>query len=100
VFVVVDNRGGGIFNYLPPSELSEFEQLFATPQTVDIATVARAHGVEAERISVDGDLQGVVKDALARGGVHVAVVDVDRRRSVEHHRAMFAAVAHAVRNSA
>jgi 2-succinyl-5-enolpyruvyl-6-hydroxy-3-cyclohexene-1-carboxylate synthase len=95
VFVVVDNRGGGIFSYLPPAELPEFEALFATPQSVDIVAVARAHGVAAERVPPAGDLQGVVKDALAQGGVHVVVVDVDRARSVEHHRAMFAAVQYA-----
>jgi 2-succinyl-5-enolpyruvyl-6-hydroxy-3-cyclohexene-1-carboxylate synthase len=96
VFVVVDNRGGGIFSYLPPAELPEFEELFATPQSVDVAAVARAHGVDAERVGSAGDVQSIVKDALAKGGVRVVVVDVDRQRSVEHHRAMFAAVAQAL----
>src|SRR5262249_54366247 len=61
-FVVVDNDGGGIFSFLPPSELAEFEQLFATPQGVDVVEVARAHGVPAERIddldALKGDLVG------------------------------------------
>jgi 2-succinyl-5-enolpyruvyl-6-hydroxy-3-cyclohexene-1-carboxylate synthase len=96
VFVVVDNRGGGIFSYLPPVELPEFEALFATRQDVDIAAVARAHGVAAERVALSGDLQGVVKESLAQRGVRVLVVDVDRERSVAHHRAMFAAVANAL----
>src|SRR5262249_8329217 len=55
-FVVVDNRGGGIFSYLPARDLPEFETLFATPQAVDLAAAARAHGADAEVITSAADL--------------------------------------------
>ena len=45
---VIDNDGGGIFSFLPQrDQLSDerFEQLFGTPQTVDLAALAGAHGV-------------------------------------------------------
>jgi len=45
---VIDNDGGGIFSFLPQrDQLSDerFEQLFGTPQTVDLAALADAHGV-------------------------------------------------------
>jgi 2-succinyl-5-enolpyruvyl-6-hydroxy-3-cyclohexene-1-carboxylate synthase len=91
-FVVIDNDGGGIFSFLPPAELDEFETLFATPQGVDLVTVARAHGVDAERLDDLGALKG---DVLG-DGVTVLVVPVDREASVARHRALWEAVAAAV----
>jgi 2-succinyl-5-enolpyruvyl-6-hydroxy-3-cyclohexene-1-carboxylate synthase len=87
-FVVVDNDGGGIFSYLPQHELPEFEQLFATPQGVDLVAVARAHGLRAERIEGGADWGDIVG-----GGVQVAVVPVDRGKSGELHRQLWAAAA-------
>jgi 2-succinyl-5-enolpyruvyl-6-hydroxy-3-cyclohexene-1-carboxylate synthase len=91
-FVVVDNNGGGIFSFLPPAELDEFERLFATPQGVDIVDVARAHGVAAERVD---DLDAL-KGNLVGDGVRVIVVPVDRTRSVALHRELWDAVSAAV----
>jgi 2-succinyl-5-enolpyruvyl-6-hydroxy-3-cyclohexene-1-carboxylate synthase len=88
-FVVIDNRGGGIFSFLPPSELDEFEWLFATPQDVDLVEVARAHGVQSERVD---DLDRLKGD-LVGDGVRVIVVPVDRDGSVARHRELWDAVA-------
>jgi 2-succinyl-5-enolpyruvyl-6-hydroxy-3-cyclohexene-1-carboxylate synthase len=95
-FVVVDNRGGGIFSYLPQHELPEFEALFATPQDVDLTAVAVAHGVPAEPVARASDLPAAVKDAIAAGGPRVLVVPVDQARSRDRHRAMWDAVAAAL----
>jgi 2-succinyl-5-enolpyruvyl-6-hydroxy-3-cyclohexene-1-carboxylate synthase len=92
-FVVVDNDGGGIFEYLPQRELPEFEALFATPQAANVVDVARAHGVAAERV----DLAAVPK-LVAEGsdGPRVVVVDVDRRTAREQHGRLWTAVAAAL----
>jgi 2-succinyl-5-enolpyruvyl-6-hydroxy-3-cyclohexene-1-carboxylate synthase len=90
--VVLDNDGGGIFSYLPPAELPEFEQLFGTPHGLDLVAVARAHGVAAERI----DDVGEIATALARDDLRVIVVPIDRAKSLERHRALWDAVAHAI----
>jgi 2-succinyl-5-enolpyruvyl-6-hydroxy-3-cyclohexene-1-carboxylate synthase len=91
---VVDNDGGGIFSYLPPAELPEFEALFATPHGLDLVEVTRAHGAHAERIDDPGKLVEAVQ--APAGGVRVFVVPVDRRSSVERHRALWDAVAAAL----
>jgi 2-succinyl-5-enolpyruvyl-6-hydroxy-3-cyclohexene-1-carboxylate synthase len=89
-FVVIDNDGGGIFSYLPPAELPEFEALFATPHGLDLVEVARAHGAQAERIDDAGKLVEAVLAPADRP--RVFVVPVDRRASVDHHRALWDAV--------
>ncbi|MDQ1509956.1 MAG: 2-succinyl-5-enolpyruvyl-6-hydroxy-3-cyclohexene-carboxylate synthase, partial [Actinomycetota bacterium] len=87
-----DNDGGGIFSFLPPAELPEFEPLFATPHGLDLVEVARAHGVDAERV----DDVGKLGDAIASDALRVLVVPIDRTKSVERHRALWDAVANAV----
>jgi 2-succinyl-5-enolpyruvyl-6-hydroxy-3-cyclohexene-1-carboxylate synthase len=91
-FVVLDNDGGGIFSFLPPADLPEFEPLFATPHGLDLVEVARAHGVEAERV----DDVGKLGDAIASDALRVLVVPIDRTKSVERHRALWDAVANAI----
>ncbi len=94
-FVVVDNDGGGIFSYLPPAELPEFEELFATPHGLDLVDVARAHGIAAERVDDLGKL-GTLLAAGTRES-RVLVVPVDRATSLARHRALWAAAASAIR---
>ena len=90
-FLVLDNDGGGIFSYLPPAELPEFERLFGTPHGLDLVEVARAHGVAAERIDDAGKLAGAIDASTDQ--VRVIVVPIDRSKSVQHHRAIWDAVA-------
>src|SRR5439155_15221778 len=93
-FVVVDNDGGGIFSYLPPAELPEFERLFVTPHGLDLVEVAHAHGVAAERVD---DVHKLVEAVLTTAyGPRVLVIPVDRAAGVARHRALWDAVAEAV----
>jgi 2-succinyl-5-enolpyruvyl-6-hydroxy-3-cyclohexene-1-carboxylate synthase len=102
VFVVVDNGGGGIFSFLPQAALpaERFERLFGTPPEVDVATVAQAYGVPAERVDRAGDLAAALDWALTAGGTRVLVVPTgDRTANVDRHRQAWAAVAEAVSKS-
>ena len=92
-FVVVDNDGGGIFSYLPQHDLAEFEALFATPQSVDIVAVARAHGLAADRVELTAVPKLVAEDADT---ARVLVVDVDRGASRRQHSRVWEAVATAL----
>jgi 2-succinyl-5-enolpyruvyl-6-hydroxy-3-cyclohexene-1-carboxylate synthase len=87
--VVLDNDGGGIFSFLPPAELPEFEALFGTPHGLDLVEVARAHGVTAERVDDTSKLAG----ALVGDAPRVLVVPIDRSQGVDRHRALWDAVA-------
>jgi 2-succinyl-5-enolpyruvyl-6-hydroxy-3-cyclohexene-1-carboxylate synthase len=103
VFVVVDNGGGGIFSFLPPAALpsERFELLFGTPPDVDVAAVAAAYGVPAERVEQASDVGPALDSALVGGGgLRVLVVPTgDRTANVERHRRAWIAVADALEES-
>lgn len=93
--VVVDNDGGGIFSFLPQASVLEprrFEQLFGTPLGADVLGLAAAHGIATVEISSPRDLAA----QLATRGPWVARVRSDRRRNVEVHANLHAAVAAAI----
>lgn len=95
--VVVDNRGGAIFSFLPQAELPEhFETLFGTPQSVDVGALAALHGATVIEAVAPGSVGPLVRAATDAGGLQVVVVRTDRRANVAGHRAAFAAVSAAL----
>ena len=102
VFVVVDNRGGGIFSFLPQAGLpsERFELLFGTPPDADVVAVAQAYGVPVEGVDRAGDVAPAVERAVAARGVRVVVVPTgDRTANVDRHRQAWAEVVVAVTKS-
>ena len=94
--VVIDNRGGGIFSFLPQrSAISSerFEQLFGTPHNSDIEAIAAAHGVAVASVSSSRDLRTV----LSEKGPRVIVVSTNREDNVSLHDRLHAEVQRAVR---
>ncbi|MGI8810680.1 MAG: 2-succinyl-5-enolpyruvyl-6-hydroxy-3-cyclohexene-1-carboxylic-acid synthase [Acidimicrobiales bacterium] len=94
-FVLLDNDGGGIFNFLPQAGAGlgdQFEILFGTPQGVDLAQLAAVHGIGSERVTKADDLLPAVDRAIATGGVRLVVVATDRADNVARHRAVWEAV--------
>jgi 2-succinyl-5-enolpyruvyl-6-hydroxy-3-cyclohexene-1-carboxylate synthase len=94
--VVVDNRGGGIFSFLPQAtELGpeRFEQLFGTPHDVDLATHVAAHGIATLRVHEPDGLRPALDAAAQTSGVHVVVVPTDRQANVGVHDEIHRAVA-------
>jgi 2-succinyl-5-enolpyruvyl-6-hydroxy-3-cyclohexene-1-carboxylate synthase len=99
VCVVVDNDGGGIFSFLPQARAlptERFETLFGTPHGLDLVAVAAAFGVDARALGRDDQVGGAVREAIAKGGVHVLVARTDRAANIDVHGRIDAAVAAAV----
>jgi 2-succinyl-5-enolpyruvyl-6-hydroxy-3-cyclohexene-1-carboxylate synthase len=99
VVVVVDNDGGGIFEFLPQASAVDrprFERLYGTPHGVDLAALAAAHGIATVTVDRRVDLGPAVVRAAARGGVQLIVVPTDRRANVVVHDELHAAVAAAL----
>ncbi len=99
VVVVVDNRGGGIFSFLPQATSVAgplAERLFGTPHDVDLVTLASAYGLPASEVTAADDLAPALAAGLAAGGVRVIVVRTDRRANVAVHDEIHAAVSAAL----
>lgn len=66
--VIVQNRGGRIFEQLPLAQSStaraDFERLFLTPQQVDFAAAAQAFGIRFARAASPDDLSSALTAAL------------------------------------
>jgi 2-succinyl-5-enolpyruvyl-6-hydroxy-3-cyclohexene-1-carboxylate synthase len=86
--VVVDNDGGGIFEFLPVAAARDaFEEHVATPPGLDVPALAAALGLPYTAASAPQDL-------LAPGLVHVRT---ERRANVDLHRAIWEHVAVTIR---
>ncbi|MFA7318215.1 MAG: thiamine pyrophosphate-binding protein, partial [Sulfuricella sp.] len=92
VFVVCNNGGGGIFEYLPQSRLEHFERAWLTPLGLDFAHAARMYGLGYQKVNRAADFPTALAGALA-GGAHLIEVMVEREVSVARHQAYWAAVA-------
>jgi 2-succinyl-5-enolpyruvyl-6-hydroxy-3-cyclohexene-1-carboxylate synthase len=91
--VVVDNGGGGIFEFLPISKNAEvFETGFLTPQAMAIDALCAAAGLRYERITNTEELGLTLSGELEREGAAILHVVVDRRENIERHEAAWAAV--------
>ena len=87
VLIVINNGGGGIFEYLPQANLPEFERAWLTPSTIDFAHAAQAWGIAHQRVDTLAAFSAVLNAALLAGGPHFIEVTVDRAQSVAQHRA-------------
>jgi 2-succinyl-5-enolpyruvyl-6-hydroxy-3-cyclohexene-1-carboxylate synthase len=82
--IVIDNSGGGIFQFLPQAAAmpeGEFEALLGTPAGLDPADAARLFGLTVAVPATPAELD----DALG-GDARMVVVRTDRRRNLELHR--------------
>ena len=87
--VLINNRGGGIFNHLPIADFEPpFEEFFATPQEVDFALLASAHG--AEHVLVRDWLHFIeLITVLPLNGIRVLEVRTDRKADAKARKELF-----------
>jgi 2-succinyl-5-enolpyruvyl-6-hydroxy-3-cyclohexene-1-carboxylate synthase len=89
VLVVVNNRGGGIFSFLPQAtslEPTRFERLFGTPRPHNLAAIAEAFGHASVSVTSRTELNAVVSTGLDREGLTVVIAQVpSREQNVRRH---------------
>jgi 2-succinyl-5-enolpyruvyl-6-hydroxy-3-cyclohexene-1-carboxylate synthase len=82
VLVVMDNRGGGIFSFLPQAgalERGTFELLFGTPRPHNLEAIALAFGHDAVTVATLDELRSAIDKGLSREGLSVIIASVPSR---------------------
>ena len=111
--VLLDNAGGGIFDFLPisaaplaraaapgedPGEQDIFTRHIATPTGLDFADAARLYGLGHERVDDVVAFRGALERALSAQPPRASIVEVrgKRDRNVALHRRLWTSVAAAL----
>ncbi|OHE82951.1 MAG: 2-succinyl-5-enolpyruvyl-6-hydroxy-3-cyclohexene-1-carboxylic-acid synthase [Verrucomicrobia bacterium RIFCSPLOWO2_12_FULL_64_8] len=93
--VLINNRGGGIFEHLPVARFDPpFEDYFATPQEVDFARLCAAYGLKHTLVRDWAQFTGLVS-RLPVHGIRVLEVRTDRKRDAAFRKKLFADAARA-----
>ena len=91
--VVINNEGGGIFDLLPQRDLDDFERLWLTPTGIKPEQVARLYELRYEKAESIGELEAVIAGSLARQGVDLIELPVDRAESTRRLKRLWAEAA-------
>jgi 2-succinyl-5-enolpyruvyl-6-hydroxy-3-cyclohexene-1-carboxylate synthase len=101
--VLLDNGGGGIFDFLPVSraamarEADIYTRHIATPTGLDFTKAAALYGLAHERVETIPAFRAALERALLPGaGSAIVQVQTDRASNVELHSRVWAAVASAL----
>nr|MDQ4041943.1 thiamine pyrophosphate-dependent enzyme [Actinomycetota bacterium] len=95
--VLLDNDGGGIFEFLPVAGQSDaFEEHVATPHGLDFARLADTYGVAYEAVADLGALRSALRAAARGDRSTILHVRTDRKANVALHREVWAAVSAAL----
>ncbi|MBL9193012.1 MAG: 2-succinyl-5-enolpyruvyl-6-hydroxy-3-cyclohexene-1-carboxylic-acid synthase [Opitutaceae bacterium] len=90
--VVINNRGGGIFEHLSIAAYNPpFEDYFATPQQVDLGRLAEAYGVAHRLVPTWGELERELT-SLPVSGLRILEFRTDRRQDAAFRKRHFGRV--------
>jgi 2-succinyl-5-enolpyruvyl-6-hydroxy-3-cyclohexene-1-carboxylate synthase len=101
--VLIDNDGGGIFDFLPVSGTDPREHYVehvATPHGLDFAHAAALYGCGFERARDIEGFRGALERAMAAERTAIVHVRTDRPANVALHREVWDAVARSIRDAA
>lgn len=95
--VIVNNDGGGIFSFLPVARHEGlFERYFGTPHGFDFSGAATLYRIPYSRPQTRRELVERAADSLRARRSEILEVRTDRRRNVDHHRALLLEVSRAL----
>ncbi len=108
--VLINNEGGGIFDFLPVSRTPYarhepdddggggdlYTRHVATPTGLDFARAAALYGLHHERVATGSGFRAALEQALRRPGSGIIEVPSERERNVAVHARMWDAVAAAL----
>jgi 2-succinyl-5-enolpyruvyl-6-hydroxy-3-cyclohexene-1-carboxylate synthase len=100
--VLINNQGGGIFDFLPvassPLALKDdvYSHHIATPTGLDFARAASLYGLAHEHVGDIRAFRGALERSLETSGSEILEVSTKRSENVDIHRRLWRAVARAI----
>jgi 2-succinyl-5-enolpyruvyl-6-hydroxy-3-cyclohexene-1-carboxylate synthase len=91
--VVLDNNGGGIFEFLPVARHDPpFTELFVTPHGQSIGKIAQALGMQVLELGANEALGQTLGVGSPSDEARLVVVKTDRKENVRHRRELEASL--------
>lgn len=89
IVIVINNRGGGIFHFLPVNDASaEFETFFGTPHAWDFEHAAGQFDLPYARIKDPDEFVQAYEEALSTRKNCLIEVETDRNQNLQQHAAL------------
>ncbi len=86
IITAINNRGGGIFSFLPVREKSDlFEEFFATPHDLSFDKAAAMAGLPYYTAETAGQFSEIVKNCLKRCTPAFIEIETDREENYRWH---------------
>jgi len=85
VIILLNNDGGGIFQYLPQKGKKHFEYLFTTSHGMDFQAVQKLYRVVYHKTDSYIDFEQNFLDSIEKTGITIIEVNTDRERSQKLH---------------
>ncbi|MCK5648026.1 MAG: 2-succinyl-5-enolpyruvyl-6-hydroxy-3-cyclohexene-1-carboxylic-acid synthase [Gammaproteobacteria bacterium] len=84
--IVINNNGGGIFNYLPQNQLDDFDKLWKTETNLDFQHSAELYGLNYQRIENHQELETKLPAVISQSGIQIVEVIIEQQTSVKCHK--------------
>ena len=84
--ILINNNGGGIFNYLPPGQLNEFEKLWQTDTKLEFKHSAALYKLNYFQINSKAELDKQLAQTFSLQGFSLIEVIIDPQTSVKCHK--------------
>ena len=85
IIVLLNNDGGGIFQYLPQAQVTHFDYLFSTPHGMNFEGLQALYGLKHQTVTDYTDFEEKFKAALNAQGISVLEVKIDMNTSKQLH---------------
>ncbi|MBN1927953.1 MAG: 2-succinyl-5-enolpyruvyl-6-hydroxy-3-cyclohexene-1-carboxylic-acid synthase [Chlorobiaceae bacterium] len=89
IVIVLNNRGGGIFSFLPiASQTDRLDECFATPQNFSVELAAKTFGLSYACPATNREFSALYAEALRRNESIVIEISSDRQANLHLHRSL------------
>ena len=97
IIVVLNNGGGGIFQFLPIARHPDLlDPWFTSPHDVEFSGIQRLFGIPCHRPATPAEFVTVYREACASGAPAIIEVRTDRAENLAAHRALGESVVAAI----